>query len=76
LRFAEYDGELHRLFCVLKMRFSDFDRTLHAYAIVDGEGIRVIGTAPRAEGLLTGLARPLNSSSSSGSAWPAREGGR
>ncbi len=60
LRFAEYAGELHRLFSVLKMRFSDFDRALHAYTIVDGEGIRIVGPAPRAKGLLTGRARPLN----------------
>ena len=76
LRFAEYDGELHRLFCVLKMRFSDFDRTLHAYTIVNGEGIRITGKAPRAEGLLTGKARPLNSGLAPGSAWPAAESGR
>jgi circadian clock protein KaiC len=75
LRLAEYDGKLHRLFCVLKMRFSDFDRTLHAYNIVDGEGIRIVGPAPRAEGLLTGLARPLSPGFSPGSPSPAAEGG-
>jgi circadian clock protein KaiC len=59
LRYAEYQGELHRLFAVLKMRFSNFDRELRVYNIHDGIGIHVAGAAPRAEGLLTGLARPL-----------------
>jgi len=59
LRYAEYQGELHRLFAVLKMRFSNFDRELRVYNIQDGVGIHVAGAAPRAEGLLTGLARPL-----------------
>jgi circadian clock protein KaiC len=59
LRYAEYQGELHRVFAVLKMRFSAFDRALRVYAIDDGVGITIGGPAPRAEGLLTGLARPL-----------------
>jgi circadian clock protein KaiC len=59
LRYAELFGELHRVFAVLKMRFSDFDRTLRVYTIEDGVGIKIAGPAPRAEGLLTGLARPL-----------------
>ena len=60
LRYAEYQGELHRVFAVLKMRFSRFDRAIHVYNIRDGQGIRIAGPAPRAEGLLTGLARPLS----------------
>jgi circadian clock protein KaiC len=59
LRYTEYQGELHRLFSVLKMRFSNFDRALRLYTIDDGRGIQIAGLAPRAEGLLTGLARPL-----------------
>lgn len=61
LRYAEYQGELHRVFAVLKMRFSAFDRTLRVYTIRDGVGIEIVGPAPRAEGLLTGLARPISS---------------
>jgi circadian clock protein KaiC len=61
LRYAELAGELHRVFAVLKMRFSDFDRTLRIYTIQDDVGIKIGGRAPRAEGLLTGLARPLGS---------------
>jgi circadian clock protein KaiC len=63
LRYAELVGELHRVFTVLKMRFSNFDRTLRVYTIDDGVGISIAGRAPRAEGLLTGLARPLSSES-------------
>jgi circadian clock protein KaiC len=59
LRYTEYQGELHRLFSVLKMRFSNFDRALRLYSIDDARGIQIVGLAPRAEGLLTGLARPL-----------------
>ena len=54
---AEYGGALHRLLSVLKMRFSDYDRTIHEYTITPGEGIALVGPAPPAEGLLTGLAR-------------------
>ena len=56
MRYAEYDGELHRLFAVLKMRFSNFDRALRVYNIRNDIGIQITGQAPRAEGLLTGLA--------------------
>jgi circadian clock protein KaiC len=61
LRYAEYQGELHRVFAVLKMRFSAFDRTLRIYTIRDGVGIEIVGPVPRAQGLLTGLARPVSS---------------
>jgi len=59
LRYAELEGELVRVFAVLKMRFSDFDRALRIYTIEDGTGMTIAGPAPRAEGLLTGLARPV-----------------
>ena len=59
MRNVEYLGELHRVLAVLKMRFSDFDRALRVYTIREGVGIEIAGRAPRAEGLLTGLARPL-----------------
>ena len=59
LRHAEYQGELRRVFSVLKMRFSDFDHSLAEYTVEEGRGIRIAGRAPRAEGLLTGIARPL-----------------
>jgi circadian clock protein KaiC len=59
LRYAEYRGQLHRLFLALKMRFSDYDRTLREYTITAGRGIELLGPAPPAAGLLTGLARPF-----------------
>jgi circadian clock protein KaiC len=72
LRYAEYQGQLHRLFSVLKMRFSDYDRTLREYTIRDGVGLHMEGPAPRAEGLLTGLARPLGSEPARGRATRTR----
>ncbi|MBV9580020.1 MAG: AAA family ATPase [Chloroflexi bacterium] len=69
LRYAEYQGELHRVFAVLKMRFSAFDRTLRIYTIRDGVGIEIVGQAPRAEGLLTGLARPISSAVENDQEW-------
>ncbi len=76
LRYAEYEGELYRLFSVLKMRFSDFDRALHVYTIETGEGIRIAGPAPLAEGLLTGQARPLSPPAAPRGASAATNGGQ
>ena len=59
LRYAEYRGALHRLFSVLKMRFSDYDRTIREYTITPGAGLQLLGAAPPAAGLLTGIAHPL-----------------
>jgi circadian clock protein KaiC len=59
LRQVEYRGHLRRLFSVLKMRFSAFDTTLRDYRIVEGRGIEILGPAPDAEGLLTGMARNI-----------------
>jgi circadian clock protein KaiC len=59
LRTVEYRTTLHRVFSVLKMRFSDHERAIYEYAVEAGRGIRLIGPAPLSEGLLTGMARPL-----------------
>ena len=56
-RQVEYRGQLRRLLSVLKMRFSDYDTVLWDYRLVTGHGIEIVGPAPDAEGLLTGLAR-------------------
>jgi circadian clock protein KaiC len=74
LRYAEYQGELHRVFAVLKMRFSHFDRKLRIFTIRAGVGIEIAGPAPRAEGLLTGLARPLTSTLGDDGPRPAETG--
>lgn len=60
LRQIEYRGQLRRICSVLKMRFSAFDSTIHEYTISAGEGFRLVGPAPAAMGLLTGLARPFD----------------
>ncbi len=59
LRTVEYRAELHRVFSVLKMRFSPHERAIYEYSIDDGQGIRLLGPAPLSEGLLTGIARSL-----------------
>jgi len=59
MRLAEYRGQLHRLFSVLKMRFSAHERIIHEYAIRPDQRIEMLGPVPPAEGWLTGVARPL-----------------
>jgi circadian clock protein KaiC len=59
LRYAEYHGQLHRLFSVIKMRFSDYDRGLREFTIRPGYGLQLLGRPPAAVGLLTGIAQPL-----------------
>lgn len=59
LRQVAYRNHLHRLLSVLKMRFSDYERSIHEYAIVGGQGIQILGLAPPGEALLTGSAHPV-----------------
>ncbi len=59
LRHVEYQGRLHCVFSVIKMRFSDYDRAIHECAITAGRGFEVTGPAPLGEGLLTGIPRVL-----------------
>ena len=59
LRYAEYRNRLHRLMVALKMRFSAYDPTVYEYAITAGRGIELVGEAPSAIGLLTGIAQPF-----------------
>jgi circadian clock protein KaiC len=60
VRYAEYGGQLHRLLSVLKMRFSNYDRSLYEYTITTGRGIELLGKPPAAYGLLTGQAQLLS----------------
>lgn len=62
MRYAEYQGGLHRLLSVLKMRFSAYDATFQEYEIVAGQGIHLLGPAPAASGLLTGLPQIFSAS--------------
>jgi circadian clock protein KaiC len=59
LRQVEYGNRLHRVFSVLKMRFSGFNQEIYEFTVADGQGIRLQGPAPLGEGLLTGVARLL-----------------
>ena len=59
MRNVEYRAELHRVFSVLKMRFSDHERAIYEFALRPGEGVSITAPAPLVEGLLTGVARPL-----------------
>jgi circadian clock protein KaiC len=59
MRYAEYHGELHRLFSVIKMRFSDYDRALHEFTMRAGRGLELLGRPPAAVGMLTGIAHLL-----------------
>ena len=59
LRQVEYGNHLHRILSVLKMRFSNYEEAIQEFGIEQGKGIRILGPAPLGEGLLTGIARPL-----------------
>jgi circadian clock protein KaiC len=59
LRQVEYRGELHRVISVLQMRFSDFDHTIRQFSIDAGQGFVLSNDVLAADGLLTGLARPI-----------------
>ena len=54
----ELRGRIHRVMSILKMRDSKYDADLREFEISD-EGIRVLAPMRSAEGLLTGLARPI-----------------
>lgn len=77
IRQVEYRGVLHRVFSVLKMRFSEYEPAIYEIKIVEGSGIQIAGPAPLGEGLLTGVPRvsiePPDQSSpggeSSGAPW-------
>jgi circadian clock protein KaiC len=58
MRYTEHRGRLRRLLLVLKMRYSDYDRTVHEYTITAGRGVELLGPAPAGAGLLTGLTQP------------------
>ena len=55
---VEYRSEMHRVLSVLKMRFSDHDRTLREFTL-DEHGIVVLDKLSSAGGILTGIARQL-----------------
>jgi circadian clock protein KaiC len=58
LRQVELRGRLHRVASVLKMRESGYDPYVREFEITP-QGVRVLAPFDSAEGLLTGVARPL-----------------
>ncbi len=58
LRHVELRGRIHRVISILKMRDSRYDGDVREFEINDA-GIRVLAPIRSAEGLLTGLGRPI-----------------
>ncbi|WP_224241634.1 ATPase domain-containing protein [Hyalangium gracile] len=58
LRHVELRGRLHRVMSILNLRNSRYDTSLREFEIRD-EGLRVLEPLHSAEGLLTGVARPV-----------------
>ena len=56
LQQVTYQGRLHRVLSVPKMRFSAHDTTLRAYTIQAPAGLHVLAPEESAPGLLAGLA--------------------
>lgn len=54
MRNVEYQGELHRILSILKVRDSDFDASIRRYMITS-EGLRILAPGDTAEGLLSGI---------------------
>jgi circadian clock protein KaiC len=65
MRHVELRGKLHRVISVLKMRDSAYDPDVREFTIAE-EGLRVLEPIRSAEGLLTGLARPLGATVAAG----------
>jgi circadian clock protein KaiC len=57
-RHIELRGRLHRVLSILKMRESGYDPYVREFEIEPG-GIRVLDPMQSAQGLLTGIARPI-----------------
>ena len=57
LQQAPYGGELHRIFSILKLRFSEHDATLREFRIVAPNGLEVLQAFRSGAGVLEGIAR-------------------
>ena len=57
LQSVPYQGQLHRILSVLKLRFSDHDTALREFRIVAPQGIQVLGRFGSASGVLEGITR-------------------
>ena len=56
LRYAEFQGELHRIVSILKARDSHFDPSIRRY-VINEEGMRMLTTTESPSELLAGIAR-------------------
>ena len=65
LRHVELHGRLHRILSILKMHDSASDPNLREFEIT-AEGLRVLEPVQTAEGLLTGIARPVGTEAREG----------
>ena len=57
LQQAAYEGQLHRILSVLKLRFSDHDTALREFRIRAPRGIEVLEQAESESGVLEGITR-------------------
>ena len=55
LQRVPYQGQLHRILSILKLRFSDHDPCLREFEIKAPQGIRMLGRAESAAGVLEGI---------------------
>lgn len=55
LQQVPYQGQLHRILSILKLRFSDHDPSLREFAIKPPQGVRMLGRAESGLGVLEGI---------------------
>jgi circadian clock protein KaiC len=60
LRYLETEGRLEKAIGVLKKRYGGFEKSLRWFSIESGEGLRVGEALAGYQGLLTGIAEPVD----------------
>jgi circadian clock protein KaiC len=68
LQQVPYQGRLHRILSILKLRFSDHDSSLREFEIKAPHGIRMLGRAESALGVLEGISQRQEQRASGGPA--------
>jgi circadian clock protein KaiC len=71
LQQVPYQGQLHRILSILKLRFSDHDPSLREFEIKAPEGIRMLGRAESALGVLEGISHQQEQRASGGRGSPS-----
>lgn len=66
LQQVPYQGQLHRILSILKLRFSDHDPSLREFEIKAPQGIRMLGRAESALGVLEGISQRQEQRATSG----------